>query len=348
MRWISVCCLFAAGGVLAWTGVSSSVAGPAAAAAVGAVRPSRPQVSVPPPPAATGCYQFAHDRWRLVDCASPAYLRRHLRHLELEDGIQSAALMLGPGPGVAAAPFVYGQIGLEFTQVGTEKDSAVGKNAFSIQDNTTFTGSNGQDDGVQFADQSRPGGPDAVCVWNVDITKQIYTPICVLAPVLHRGVLASDYPVIEGDVTAKGKLETLAILPWSSGVVWSVVTPDKYGLAGRWTNISGSILGWGSSSHASFSSADVFTELGGSNCRGDEGLMNTGATCGGLPQLKTYASTYYSGATGETNNLTPVIGVAPKHLPKLLIPGNPNVASIQYVSTTTGKCPGKTKPPSCT
>jgi hypothetical protein len=92
----------------------------------------------------------------------------------------------------------------------------------------------------------------------------------------------------------------------------------------------------------------VFTELGGSNCRGDEGLMNTGATCGGLPQLKTYAATYYSGATGETNNLTPVIGVAPKHLPKLLIPGNPNVASIQYVSTTTGKCPGKTKPPSCT
>jgi hypothetical protein len=106
-------------------------------------------------------------------------------------------------------------------------------------------GRNGHYDGVQSADQSRPGGPNAMCVWNVDITKQIYTPVCVLAPVGHRSIVASDYPVIEGDVTANDKLETLAILPWSSGVVWSVVTPDTYGLAGRWTNISGSILGWG-------------------------------------------------------------------------------------------------------
>jgi hypothetical protein len=75
------------------------------------------------------------------------------------------------------------------------------------------------------------------------------------------------------------------------------------------------------------------------------GVHRTEDLCAGLPQLKTCASTLYSGATGETNNLTPVIGVAPKHLPKLLISGNPNVASIQYVSTTTGNCPGKTKPP---
>jgi hypothetical protein len=131
--------------------------------------PSRPVSTSSADPsvwtAAGGCYRFARHRWHRVDCASATYLRRHLRHLELEDGIQSATLMLGPGPGAAPAPFVYGQIGLEFTQVGTEKDSAVGKNAFSIQDNTTFTGSNGHYDGVQFADQSRPGGSDAVCVW---------------------------------------------------------------------------------------------------------------------------------------------------------------------------------------
>ena len=85
MRWISVCCLFAVGGVLAWTGsVVGRWAGRCCGRGCGAAVSSAGQCAA----ASRGDwgYQFAHDRWRLVDCASPAYLRRHLRHLDSRMG----------------------------------------------------------------------------------------------------------------------------------------------------------------------------------------------------------------------------------------------------------------------
>jgi hypothetical protein len=55
----------------------------------------------------------------------------------------------------------------------------------------------------------------------------------------------------------------------------------------------------------------------------------------------------YSGVTAESNNLLPVIGSPPPHLPPLSW-SSPDLGFMNYVSTTTGKCPrADTKPPYC-
>jgi hypothetical protein len=309
---------------------------------------------IPPlPPSGEGCYRYADGGWQRVTCLTSAYVRKHLRHLELEDGIQTATLSLtGTGQGYAGAPFLLSELQLNFLHVGSEHDSVLGPNTFSLQDNTTFVGNNGDSDGVQFADQSRPSGPDAVCVWNVDITTQNYATgtSCVpapLAPRLHGPTIQTgDEPQVFGEVLPGDRLETVAFLPWT-GAMWSVVAPDEYGLGeGRWTNISGSVLGYQDGSKATFSSAEVQTSIVGSSC---EQWTVTATGCVG-PKLNPLAEPFYSGATEETNNLVPVIGEPPTHLPSVTYFGGwarDYEAFVRYVSTTTGRCPGTTPSQVC-
>jgi hypothetical protein len=103
-----------------------------------------------------------------------------------------------------------------------------------------------------------------------------------------------------------------------AGGWWSIVAADTYGLSGNWTEISGSILGLGNASKASFQNATVETLVGARSCL----APYTAATCpsGSQPaelehELIYYAAPYYSGVTGESNNLTPVVGSPPAHEP---------------------------------
>ena len=102
-------------------------------------------------------------------------------------------------------------------QTGSESDPAHGAGAYSLQDNVFFKGTNKQQDGDQFTDQSAPAlGVDlnGVCVWQVDIKTQHYTPTC-------ESFLGGYVGLVEGTLTAAAA---------SGGTVTAVVADDLYGL----------------------------------------------------------------------------------------------------------------------
>jgi hypothetical protein len=106
-------------------------------------------------------------------------------------------------------------------QTGSESDPAHGADAYSLQDNVFFKGTNKQQDGDQFTDQSAPAlGVDlnGVCVWQVDIKTQHYTPTC-------ESFLGGYVGLVEG--TVEDGLLTAAA---SGGTVTAVVADDLYGL----------------------------------------------------------------------------------------------------------------------
>ena len=338
MRRVFLAAVFALVSACVWgIGASAQVGvGTSAASASGGNQPPSPPKR-PPPPSKAGCYQFRTDAWRPVACASQRYIRRHFRHLQLQDGISSVPVGSSP----AAPSFVFGSIYFRFANVGTEKDGVVGPNAYSIQNNVTFTGTNGDPDGIQFAEQVRPPGPVGICIWQVDIKKQTYPKTCTTAPG-DVPLAAGDQPQVQGFVRPGHLLALEAYVPWSTKVEYAVVAHDRYGLAGRWKNISGSVLGWGNSSEAIFSSAELETIVDVSTCDGAPGT----AACPEQPTLKPHAISSYSGATGETNNLMPVIGNPPPFLPALQQLAV-DQADIEYVSTANGVCPTGTSPPLC-
>lgn len=308
-----------------------------AVAAVATSVPSSPLPKRPLPPAKVGCYEFSSDAWRTVKCANQRFIRRHFHHLQWQNGIASVPNGSSPAPS-----FVFGSIYFRFVKVGTEKDSKLGSNAYSIQNNVAFKGTNGQSDGVQFAEQVQPPGPVGICIWEVDITTNNYkTPGCVTAPG-DVPLAAGDQPQVQGFIRAGHLLALEAYVPWSTMTEYAVVAPDLYGLAGRWQNISGSVLGWGNSSHASFSSAELETIVDVSSCDGTPGTV----TCPEQPTLNFHAISSAAKLTGETNNLIPVIGAPPLSLPALQQVAV-DQADIKYVSTTTGACPKGTHPPMC-
>jgi hypothetical protein len=326
-------------------GLSIAAAAPALASAASRT-PAAPAsaqtaaIKLPPLPTKVGCYRRINDVWLRVACESAAYIRAHVPHPELEDGIASSTSSPGPS-------FKAGYIQLLGFHTGTETDSKAGTDAFSIQDNTnTYTGTNGATDADQFTDQSQLGYEDNVCVWQVKVSgKQKYTATCVAAPFTGTRGLSMFFlaPLVEGTVEKGGKIATFAYLPWSvtSSFMYVVVAKDLYGLAGHWHNNSGALLGLGNGSHAQISAGLFYTSLGVSDCS-----ANMQASCQGLAPLWGHLTRFSSGLTEETNNLIPVIGAPPAHLPGLKWV-NHDSAYIYYASTPTGKCPAGTLPPLC-
>ena len=246
MRRVFLAAVFALASACVW-----AIGASAASASGGNQPPSLPKR--PPPPSKAGCYQFRTDAWRPVACASQRYIRRHFRHLQLQDGISSVPVGSSP----AAPSFVFGSIYFRFATVGTEKDAVVGPNAYSIQNNVTFTGTNGDPDGIQFAEQAFPKSPVGICIWQVKITPpQKYPRTCATTSPVSAPLAAGDSAIVNGYTRAGGLLALSATVP-GQPKVYGVVHKDEYGLAGRWKNISGSVLGWGNSSEAIFSSAEL-------------------------------------------------------------------------------------------
>jgi hypothetical protein len=300
-------------------------------------------VTMPAPPSEPGCYWRETDVWQRVACETPAYIRAHVPYPESEDGVVSVSADGSRGPS-----FTEGTVGIGIIVAGPETDSTYGPDAFSIQDNTYFTGNNAQLDGVQFTDESRPGQPDSVCVVPQDVTTGQYWPSCTPAPyALPRGLLDGQLAQITGMVNPYGNLVTEAFLSWAYPRLYAAVAPDRFGLAGRWHNVSGSILGFGHGSQATFKTALVRTFVLASNCP-----VSLGGPCPYEPPLLGHVFNGYSpadsdtGSTIETNNLIPVIGLPPAHLPSIFWI-DLNRAGIAYASTTTGTCPPGSLPPLC-
>ena len=156
-----------------------------------------------------------------------------------------------------------------------------------------------------------------------------------------------------------GLLTTAVIERGGGGLV--VVAPDLYRLGSdnRWTNNSGSVLGEGTPPHAPAGAEAVFTTPTQeditdqvASCLNNDGFIDFSAIPCNAKPIKPLAFTGYSPGpitagdfTVETNNLIPVIGGPPAHLPAIEYPG-PHTAQISYVATTTGTCVIGT-PPLC-
>jgi hypothetical protein len=231
--------------------------------------------------------------------------------------------------------------------ISTLTDSLAGKDAFSIQVNTNFfPASNGNTGWVQFVLQSKPDDPsipnddDQLCVWQVDVTLAIstknasgYTQTCVSVPKLRTvwgpndvwpgggkritfvgpGVDINEKAKVAGFVSTAGnagtRLYAWAFVPWAPFSAYAVGVADSQGLNGRWTEISGDIIGLGNGSQANFTRTTVRTVLQASSC------IAGGASfaCPSQPvppqfALGTYATPEVTSVTGESNNLASIYG----------------------------------------
>jgi hypothetical protein len=325
----------------------------AAASRLAAAARSKPPVDFPtlppPPPLKEGCRRNTGGEWQEVPCATQDDIKEHYPPPEWQFSIKSNPKLITPTPGrppvVYTLPLEWGSVLvalLSAPKTTSETDNHFGANAYSVQNNTNFfTGSNGHTDWVQFVDQSRPGQPDGLCIWNIDVTvavatknQQGYSPTCVSAtrsvpdkPLTGPNATAGVPIVVTGYIAAPsgGSSTRLLVLYGQlpdAGGWWSVTAPDIYGLSGNWTEISGSIMGLGGGSQATFTHASLETLLGARSCL----EPYTAASCptGTLPaviihELVYYAAPYYSGVTAESNNLVPVIGSPPAHEPTTLL-----------------------------
>lgn len=283
---------------------------------------------VPHPPTREGCYRY-EGQWREVPCASEDSMRK-FPHPQWQFSIQSKPkniinllqLFGQHGPVTYSLPIAEAEIGLIVNFSGSEKDTAYGPNAWSIQTNTNFfPGNNGHTTWVQFVDQSRPGQGEQVCIWNIDVSTRSYFPTCVNPARTRAGGLQTNDVVGLGGYIAIGSLLTeVAYLPWTS-TWWSVVARDKYGLNGNWNEVSGSIMGLGGGSQAIFGKTKIQTLVDAYSC-------SAGWTAERCPQgrenfyppqeLASYGIAYYSGVTAESNNLVPTNGPPPGNEPSTL------------------------------
>jgi len=288
------------------------------------------------PPARPGCYAARDRHWVRVKCDSKAFIRKHLPHPEVLAGVGGTPGG-SPSKPTGAAAFTLSVLLTVPLVTGSETDSMVGSNNYSLQNNVFFVGNNAVEDGVQFTDQIS-GSSNNVCVWQINLPSQNYLSNCNSVP-----GLAGPATQIEGWYE-DGDLGVGAATNGGSKAI-AVIVPDKYGLGSddRWNNDSGAILGLGGGSQAVFAGTEEEFQILSTSCLDDAGFIFFSVFCS-AQKVKPHAFVGYSAGpmtggfkTLETNNLIPVIGSPPAHLPSLFYAGN-FVTWTTYVASTTGKC----------
>jgi hypothetical protein len=205
---------------------------------------------------------------------------------------------------------------------------------------------------VQFVYDTNNGGTSGVaCIWQIDLLVPNaggYNPTgCI--NVNSQSVLCC----IEG-LELPGLL-VMAVSDLGGSAV-AAVQPDLYGLenADNWDAASGSILGVGRSQAVFASGTEEQIAVDASSCISDGGFIAFPLVCqmkgftGSGPPLKPNAFSAWPlfGGTAETNNLQPVIGNPPKHLPKLSWSHAGHVATVIVTETKSGHCVSGS-PPLC-
>ena len=305
----------------------------------GATLPVGTQFRIPVPPHRLGCFRYGPNGWRRVVCDTRGYINKHIPRPEVLAGL-SGGVKVSDGKRHTSGPIDVSVITAQLVdgQFTGEHDTTWGPNAASLQDNEFFIGNNKQQDGVQFTDQTISGNNN-VCVWQIVIPPQSYTSNC-------NTVLGGDsINAVEG--AAYGGILTVAAASFGNGTAIAVNVPDLYGLGAgkRWNNSSGGVLGYGGGSHAVYENTEMEMALEVSSCLNDDGFIGFSVFCT-QPKLSPGAFVSYSPGpstngykTVETNNLTPVIGSPPGHLPSpLTYFFGGYTAQINYTVTSTGKC----------
>ncbi len=317
------------------------------------------------PPAKPGCYHYfpGNGGWHDVRCDSDEYIKEHIPRPELLIGVGETTIK-----GKSPAPFTSNTVRVRLSQLGAETDinpktdlPEHGENAYSIQANVFFTGSNGVEDGIQFTNQANPESPGSstyvnnVCIWQIDIISQKYDPTCTSfawSSIIGQ-VSGATFP----PVPLLPNLLLVAV-PLGGGEYAAVVSFDKYGLTDgkNWDNVSGGLLGEGGGSEAFFAGREgiATTTVEASTCIPEDPFVTSSGfpQCTSATELDKRATTIVSPGpatkgfdTVETNNLQPVTGNPISHLPSVSFP-NPWVVEVEYAATPTGLCPSG-KPPLC-
>jgi hypothetical protein len=309
---------------------------------------------LPAPPHQMGCYRYTRaGGWRRVRCVAPAYVKRHFGiPLAGTPGIQQGKEHAGGGFSQSGPAIVLSQLDA-FSLLGpaVETDTTHGPGGYSLQDNTnTFIGTNGHNDWVQFVYQTTNGGTSGVaCIWQIDLTlpnHQGYNPTgCASGGDVGSSDVNSGSPLccVEG-FELPGML-AMAVSD-VGGSALAAVWPDLNGLeAGdNWNQASGSILGIGGGSRAVFAAGtEEQITLGASSCVTYGGFLTLPGPCQlqgspGAGRLQPDAFSIWPNVTAEKNNLLPVIGTPPKHLPKLTWRHGGYAARVSVTETRSGHC----------
>ncbi|MGD0860220.1 MAG: hypothetical protein ABR912_13020 [Terracidiphilus sp.] len=198
---------------------------------------------------------------------------------------------------------------------------------------------------VQFVYEQEGSGPDAysyLCIFNDDVTiarntsqtagykRHCMSPnsTATVLPLDGMGAPSSTAEVI-GYIQCLGPnyrgcfLWVVADLPWvpgPGGNEWyALATPDLMGLAGRWTNLSGGILGYGGGSTAQFTDSRFDTLLHAYSCYSSPSSADGYELipCAYPSPQNSYLAQYFeltaspainSTSTAETNNLNTMMG----------------------------------------
>jgi hypothetical protein len=303
------------------------------------------QLPAPPPPVA-GCYQYTGSGWESVSCATDSYIDQHFPHPDAQLTLAS--------PGTPS--LVFGQLWLNVLAVGSESNAFIAStgaiessckstgspvpNQWSVQSNTnqwrvpsTAASGAGDSAATQFTIQS-DGSESAICIWNIDVTKQDYqNKSCVVLPQRSGGLQPSDFAQLAATANPNGTLTLMGQLSWvpsgQTPVFMAVNFADMYGLGSNWSEVSGGLLGFGNCSQAQLTDAQVVTQIAASTCPGDTSA--TSSTCA-PPTLQPNATAFVGGTgTVETSNLTAIGTPSVAYL-------NSDLAVTYLVSSTSGTC----------
>jgi hypothetical protein len=252
-------------------------------------------------PVGAGCYVHVvgATEWRAEDC-TPQSVASKVPKPVIGGGTSGIDGLSVIGTGKL---LTEGYVTDWFSTFSGEKDTSWGSDSFSIQTNTnTFTGGNGQLDAVQFTEQYSPQGLSQDCVWNIDVTSQNYENTCVSTPA--QPLSAKFGADVVGEVTSRFVCIPLefplrpicfqayyltSVYMTPSGT-WAVTAADTYGLHSAWTQTSGTILGLGGGSQATFTHP---TKVG----------SNVGVYSSGLNSATTFNTVNFGYWTDESSNL---------------------------------------------
>lgn len=243
------------------------------------------KAQIEPQPTEAGCYKWTKATgWQTAHCLSQDQLDKHPLDIPTEGGKPDGV----KGGTTSSTKPTWSEVDITFPQFGGESDSAKGTNAWSIQDNTNtwLRSSDNHKMWVQFTEQYDPNGYKDVCIWQFDLTAYPSNPHKKCTDNDSTSTLSTSF---EGFVTGYVQSGTMLRSTYcnvGAGHCWTVVDNNFYDSLGpNWTQVSGTILGYGSTSTAVFAHP-------------------TQVTATVQASAETSATTTLSTDTGETNNLS--------------------------------------------
>lgn len=332
---------------------------------------ARPR-TLPQPPRDVGCYLGTANGWKLVPCTTLGDLKETFQFPQVYPAIVPAALPQTTIPfefGELESTIVSFDNEADVSRDGTTSTS----DTLSLQLNTNRFAGNGGDEGwVQFVVQT-DATDSAVCLWNVDTTvacQVVKDNVCINGDGYQPHCLGGstdttknrvgkraghfknfDYATVGGSVykdsTNKPVIGMVARFSWydpaddfvdanNGNGLYSVVVDDTLGLAGKWNNVNGTLMGIGNGSKATFGpNSSVLTRMLAGSCLDATSTVASipwPGACPTQPVLLPHTALGTADDTAESNNLTQVGAI------NALASVTPDLVFTEFLASTSGAC----------